>query len=659
MPSFDYFTISRLRGQELLDYVSRLRKEKDIEARSKRGFFKGVSRYFDGFFALLLCVLVIGAFSFHSGEYFLGLFLLVFFCFSLVFYLLVLDKLFRFRNLFSNLAEPVFKVVRDEKILFVPRSKILVGDIILIEEGMKVPFDVRLLESKNLVVDETLVFGEGERVNKHAGTLSGKEFKLYELGNIIFKNSVVVKGSGKGIVFDVPGETEGLNRVEGVLLRGKKKVFYILCWIFFSLAFSAVALFVSKKVALSLGVFFVSLVLSSPSVMEKLVLLKTFEFMRCLVGKGIVVGNPLLLFRLSKVSRVFVNLKESSFENTKVRIFIPNESVYLNFDNFREIGNVHYEYLAYTYFLISAIYSKQRSLDNKVYLMSCASLFKALVPEEYLSSKVFRITDYGISENPLEARSFVEVSHGGRKFRLESIPLKGYLSEFGDIPGLRYESEEGIVVLKVEDNEIDLVSVVLFEHVRMDFEGLMRKLEIFAKVYFTSFLSRKELKKFFDLVHVDFENLASVDVKEMEGLTREEMRFYLEKFSVFCKVSDDFLEMFFPLFGKKENDASVFAFYDSPYGKIEISALPNISKGVNSTVFTVGENLFLPLLTIDFSRKVVNYLESLRRVLTVGAYGFSLLIFVGLLISVPFAFLFVLILGITCFLFLFKSLEFE
>jgi hypothetical protein len=657
MPGFDYFTISRLREQELFDYVSGLKK-KDLEAKLKKGFFRRMLRYLDVFFALLLSVLAIGGVSFYFGDYVLGLFFVVFFCFSLVFYIFVLKKLFRFRSSFSNLTEPVFKVIKDGKILFVPRSKISVGDIILIEEGMKVPFDVRLLESRNLVVDETLVFGEGDKVNKHAGTLSGKEFKLYELGNIVFKNSVVVRGSGKGIVFNVPRETEGLSRVEGILLRGKKKIFYILIWLFFSLIFSLIVFFISKKIVLALGVFFVSLILSSPSVMGKLVLLKTFEFMNYLVSKGVVIGSPFLLFRLSKVSRVFVNLKQSSFESTKVKIFIPKESVYLSFENFNDLGGIPYEYLVYTYFLISVIHAKQRGLGNKVYLMSCINFLKSLIPDEYLN-KVFSIVDYGIFENPLESRSFVEVGYEGRKFRLESIPLRGYFDEFGDIPGLRYDSEEGIVILKVEGNEIDLISVVLFEGMKMDFGNLMKKLEVFAKVYFTSSLSRKELKRFFDLIYVDFESLASVDVKEMEGLTPDEMRFYLEKFSFFCKVSDDFLTKFFPLFVRKEHDTSVFAFYDSPYGRIEISALPNVSKSMNSTVFTVGENLFLPLLTIEFSREVTDSLKRLSRVLIVVSYLFSLLIFGSLLISVILAFVFVLLLGFVCFWFLFKSLEFE
>ena len=52
------------------------------------------------------------------------------------------------------------KVYRGEEIIKVPSSQLVPGDVILLEEGDKVPSDARLIELKNFKTQESSLTGE-------------------------------------------------------------------------------------------------------------------------------------------------------------------------------------------------------------------------------------------------------------------------------------------------------------------------------------------------------------------------------------------------------------------------------------------------------------------------------------------------------------------
>src|SRR5690606_5790817 len=63
------------------------------------------------------------------------------------------------------------KVRRNGKIIEIPTKDLVPGDIVLLEEGMKVPADIRLLEVYQLHVNEASLTGESESVTKDVSTL--------------------------------------------------------------------------------------------------------------------------------------------------------------------------------------------------------------------------------------------------------------------------------------------------------------------------------------------------------------------------------------------------------------------------------------------------------------------------------------------------------
>src|SRR5690606_14447144 len=74
------------------------------------------------------------------------------------------------------------------------------GDIVLIEPGMRVPADLRLIEAHALSVDESLLTGESTPVDKWADDALPAEAPVAERGNMAHAGSVALTGRAVGLV---------------------------------------------------------------------------------------------------------------------------------------------------------------------------------------------------------------------------------------------------------------------------------------------------------------------------------------------------------------------------------------------------------------------------------------------------------------------------
>ena len=90
-------------------------------------------------------------------------------------------------------------VLRDREEVVVPDREVVVGDIILLQEGEKVPADARLISVSGLKVDEASLTGESEPATKTIAAIVG-EIPAPEQRNMVFKGSNVVSGSGRAVV---------------------------------------------------------------------------------------------------------------------------------------------------------------------------------------------------------------------------------------------------------------------------------------------------------------------------------------------------------------------------------------------------------------------------------------------------------------------------
>ena len=98
-------------------------------------------------------------------------------------------------------------VLREGQTLRIPSRDLVVGDIVLLASGDKVPADLRLLELRHLQVDESALTGESVPVNKSVDPLAS-DTPLAERTNMAFAGSFITFGQGKGLVVAIANATE-------------------------------------------------------------------------------------------------------------------------------------------------------------------------------------------------------------------------------------------------------------------------------------------------------------------------------------------------------------------------------------------------------------------------------------------------------------------
>ena len=98
------------------------------------------------------------------------------------------------------------RVLRDGKEREINAREIVPGDVILLEEGDKVPADLRLIEAKDLRVDNSSLTGESEPVPRTIEPFPGEN--LIMSPNIAFASTTVVGGHGRGVAFATGMRTE-------------------------------------------------------------------------------------------------------------------------------------------------------------------------------------------------------------------------------------------------------------------------------------------------------------------------------------------------------------------------------------------------------------------------------------------------------------------
>ena len=183
--------------------------ENKIERKKKVSPVKIFISQFKSPLILLLIFASIISFvvNFHQKEEFIDSFLIllvVFFSAILGFYQEY--KAERIIESLQKLAAPKAKVIRDGKEQEIETSKIVPGDIIVVESGDIIPADAEILEGK-LQIDESILTGESRAVEK------GEKEKIFS-GTSIYSGKAIAKVFATGMKTEIGKIAEKLQEME-------------------------------------------------------------------------------------------------------------------------------------------------------------------------------------------------------------------------------------------------------------------------------------------------------------------------------------------------------------------------------------------------------------------------------------------------------------
>ena len=116
----------------------------------------------------------------------------------------------------KKMTAPQAKVRRDGRIVSIPTSGIVAGDILALEAGDLVAADARLLTAASLKCIEAALTGESEAETKRPETLEQADVPLGDRENMVFMGTSVAAGTGQAVVVATAMKTE-LGRIAGLI----------------------------------------------------------------------------------------------------------------------------------------------------------------------------------------------------------------------------------------------------------------------------------------------------------------------------------------------------------------------------------------------------------------------------------------------------------
>lgn len=108
----------------------------------------------------------------------------------------------------KKLSTPLCVVRRDSKLVNIKSEDLVIGDIVILEDGTIIPADLRLVLSKDLKCDESSLTGESVPVNKDYNCTLPLDSSIGDRRNMAFSSCPVSYGRGEGVVISTGMFTE-------------------------------------------------------------------------------------------------------------------------------------------------------------------------------------------------------------------------------------------------------------------------------------------------------------------------------------------------------------------------------------------------------------------------------------------------------------------
>ncbi|MCQ9376875.1 cation-transporting P-type ATPase [Methyloversatilis sp. XJ19-49] len=106
-----------------------------------------------------------------------------------------------------KMLSPRAQVLRGGRRIDLPAAELVRGDIVFLASGDRVPADLRLLDGRNLRIDESALTGESVAVDKHT-EVCADDAALGDRRSMAFSGTLVTYGQGTGVVVATGASTQ-------------------------------------------------------------------------------------------------------------------------------------------------------------------------------------------------------------------------------------------------------------------------------------------------------------------------------------------------------------------------------------------------------------------------------------------------------------------
>jgi P-type Ca2+ transporter type 2C len=170
--------------------------------------------FFQQFHSAVVYILIAAVIiSIVLGEYIDSAVIIAILIFNAIFGFIQEYKAEKSIEALKRMASLQAKVLRDNKVQEIDAKELVPGDILLLEEGDKIPADARILESIHMQTLEAALTGESTPVTKHTNLLPQNR-ALGDQKNMVFSGTVITAGRGKAII-----TATGMNRQIGKIAK--------------------------------------------------------------------------------------------------------------------------------------------------------------------------------------------------------------------------------------------------------------------------------------------------------------------------------------------------------------------------------------------------------------------------------------------------------
>lgn len=116
----------------------------------------------------------------------------------------------------KSMSAPTARALREGEESIVKARELVIGDVVILEDGCIVPADMRLIESANLKIEEASLTGESVPSEKDWEDVFERDIPLGDRTNMAYTSSIVTYGNGIGVVTATGMDTE-VGSIAGML----------------------------------------------------------------------------------------------------------------------------------------------------------------------------------------------------------------------------------------------------------------------------------------------------------------------------------------------------------------------------------------------------------------------------------------------------------